>query len=171
MGAMQSATLVPVEEYLKTVYRPDCEYVDGVLLERNVGEHDQARLQILIAGFFLSLEKTLRIYALTEARVQVRPTRFRVPDICVLRGGHPAGSIVTEAPFLCVEILSPEDRMSQVHSRIDDYLEMGVRFVWLIDPATRECWVFTKAGVERHREGILKTSDPDIVLNLAELPI
>jgi hypothetical protein len=31
------ATLVPVEEYLSTNYDPDCEYVDGQIVERNLG--------------------------------------------------------------------------------------------------------------------------------------
>jgi hypothetical protein len=34
---MAAATVVPVEEYLRTSYHPDMEYVDGSLLERNVG--------------------------------------------------------------------------------------------------------------------------------------
>jgi hypothetical protein len=32
---MEAGTLVSVEEYLSTVYEPDCEYLDGELLERN----------------------------------------------------------------------------------------------------------------------------------------
>jgi hypothetical protein len=44
-----TATTIPLSEYLETVYRPDGEYVDGALLERNVGEFDHARLQTLLA--------------------------------------------------------------------------------------------------------------------------
>ena len=32
-------------EYLATSYRPDREYVDGAVVERNLGEHDHSRLQ------------------------------------------------------------------------------------------------------------------------------
>ena len=42
---MSSATLISVSEYLKSSYRPDCDYVDGRVEERNVGEHDHAALQ------------------------------------------------------------------------------------------------------------------------------
>ena len=45
---MATATIVPVEEYLRTSYDPDMEYVDGALLERNVGERRHSRLQFLI---------------------------------------------------------------------------------------------------------------------------
>jgi len=35
------AEFVSVREYLTTSYRPDCDYVDGRIEERNVGEYDQ----------------------------------------------------------------------------------------------------------------------------------
>ena len=41
---MASGSLVSVREYLSTSYRPDCDYIDGVVLERNVGEKDHSRL-------------------------------------------------------------------------------------------------------------------------------
>ncbi|HKE23787.1 MAG TPA: hypothetical protein VKB88_15585 [Bryobacteraceae bacterium] len=37
--------LVSVDEYLRTVYEPDGDYVDGVVLERNAGEKSHAKVQ------------------------------------------------------------------------------------------------------------------------------
>jgi hypothetical protein len=34
------STTVPLSEYLNTSYRPDRDYLDGELMERNVGEWD-----------------------------------------------------------------------------------------------------------------------------------
>ena len=45
---MATATFTPVGEYLRTSYRPDCEYVDGELRSRNVGETDHSRLQMVL---------------------------------------------------------------------------------------------------------------------------
>ena len=42
---MGVATLVPVEEYLSTSYDPDCDYVDGELEDRNVGEKGHSKVQ------------------------------------------------------------------------------------------------------------------------------
>jgi len=53
----------------------------------------------------------MRIRVVVEQRVQVKQTRFRVPDVCVLFAEAPTESIITHPPFLCVEILSKEDRM------------------------------------------------------------
>ena len=43
---METRPLIPVEVYLTSVYRPDCDYVDGEVLERNLGENDHGRLQV-----------------------------------------------------------------------------------------------------------------------------
>jgi hypothetical protein len=42
---MPTGALVSIGEYLATVYRPDCDFVDGVIEERNWGENDHAGLQ------------------------------------------------------------------------------------------------------------------------------
>jgi Uma2 family endonuclease len=163
------ATVVPLSEYLTTSYRPDCDYLEGELLDRNVGEWDHARLQGLLGGYLLSLEKRLGILVVPEQRVQVKARRFRVPDITVLTGPRPADGIITEPPFLCVEILSPRDRVVEMQERIGDYLNFGVRYVWLIDPKTRLTLVHTPDGVQEVKNGILSTKDPDINVSLSEL--
>lgn len=166
---MSVATTVPLSEYLNTSYRPDCEYLDGELLERNVGEWDHARLQGLLYGRLLGLEKGLGILAVPEQRVQVKLRRFRVPDITVIAGPRPAGGIVTKPPFLCIEVISPEDRMKQMRERVADYLEFGVPFIWVIDPATKLATIYTQDGAREVRDGILTTHNPDITINLNEL--
>src|SRR5580700_274643 len=141
---MPTGMLISVEEYLATSYRPDCDYVDGQVEERNLGEFDHSRLQTAVAAYFWARRKQWGINVIVEQRVQVRPDRFRIPDVCVILG-EPSEQIFTKPPFLCIEIVSPEDRMSRVKARIDDYLTMGVSFVWLLDPASRSAYVFTAA--------------------------
>jgi Uma2 family endonuclease len=105
-------------------------------LERNLGERDHGRLQLKLGAYFLARQAQWNTYAIVEQRVQVRPGRFRVPDVCVVLGtAH--GQILTAPPFLCVEIRSPEDAMSGFLERIDDYFAMGVPNVWVVDPARR----------------------------------
>lgn len=163
-----TATFVPLSEYLETSYRPDCDYLDGELLERNVGEWDHSRLQMLLSGFLLSREKQWGILVVPEQRVQVKARRFRVPDISVLTT-PPSGPILTEPPFLCIEILSKSDRMEEMQERIDDYLEFGVRYVWLINPRKRRAFIYSSEGVREVKDGILYTANPDLRVSLAEL--
>jgi len=165
---MSTTLAVPVSEYLETSYRPDCEYIDGELLERNVGEWDHSRLQALVSRYLGNREKESGTFVVVEQRVQVKPTRFRVPDISVVMR-PPEGGIIKEPPFLCVEILSPRDRMQEMQERIDDYIAFGVPFVWLIHPKTRRAFVYTAEGVRELKDGVLCTEDPEIRVPLAEL--
>jgi hypothetical protein len=50
---MAATTLIPVEEYLRTCYRPDRDFIDGVLVERNVGEEFHSYLQIRFGYYFM----------------------------------------------------------------------------------------------------------------------
>lgn len=161
--------LVSVEEYLNTVYRPDCDYVDGELVDRNVGEKDHAKLQWEILSLLHRRSAEWNIFPIHETRVQVSATRFRVPDICVFAGAEPDEQIFTRPPFLCIEILSPEDRIGRMQQRVDDYLSFGVRYVWLIDPKTRRAWVCQWDGMYESRDRVLRTQDPDMIVPLGEL--
>jgi Uma2 family endonuclease len=166
---MPTGTLISVEEYLATSYRPDCDYVDGQVEERNLGEFDHSRLQTAVAAYFWARRKQWGINVIVEQRVRVRPDRFRIPDVCVILG-EPSEQIFTKPPFLCIEIVSPEDRMSRVKARIDDYLTMGVSYVWLLDPASRSAYVFTAAeGLREIKSGILRTESPALEVPLNEL--
>jgi Uma2 family endonuclease len=159
--------LVPVDEYLRTTYEADCEYLDGEIVERNMGEPDHAGLQGLIASWLAARRKQLGIHVFPEMRVQVASTRFRVPDIAVTT--HKIKTrILREPPFLCVEILSPEDRASRMEAKIDEYLNFGVPHVWLIDPRGKRAWSYTREG-KREVATVLATGDPKIELPILDL--
>jgi Uma2 family endonuclease len=167
---MSAKTLISLEEYLTTSYRPDCDYVDGQVEERNLGEIDHSWLQAALTAYFFVRRKEWAISVFPEQRVQVKPARFRIPDVCVVLGGKPAEQILTKPPFLCIEILSPEDRVSRVEERIDDYLAMGVPYVWLLDPATHRAYVATAAeGLREVKCGVLKTENPVLQVPLDEV--
>ena len=44
--------LISVEEYLSTGYEPDCEYDNGRIVERNVGEFEHSFLESILATIF-----------------------------------------------------------------------------------------------------------------------
>jgi Uma2 family endonuclease len=167
---MASRTLISVEEYLRTSYRPDCDYVDGEVLERNMGEKkSHAKLQKAILLFLSAREKELGIWVIQEQRVQVSARRFRIPDVCVTLG-EPNEEILRQPPFICIEVFSPEDRWPRIQQRIDDYLSMGVPYVWVLDPATKSA--YSAIPAERTQQvtvGVLKTLNPSVELPLSEI--
>ena len=166
---MPSGTLISVEDYLATSYRPDCDYVDGRIEERNLGELDHSSLQTAVAAYFFSRRKQWNITVVVEQRVQVSSQRFRIPDVCVVLG-EPDGQIFRQPPFICIEILSKDDRMTEMQQRINDYLTMGVGYVWVLDPSGRQVYIATAAsGLHEFKGEVLKTENPALELPLAEV--
>ena len=166
---MSSATLVSVQEYLATSFRPDRDYVDGELQERNLGEQPHSYTQTSLAAFLFNRRTHWGIRVLTEQRVQVSATRFRVPDVCALMAADPHDPIVRRAPFLCVEILSREDTVTRLNERISDYFQMGVRYVWVLDPLTRRAFCYTPGEMHEVLDGTLRTTSPDIAVPVEEV--
>jgi Uma2 family endonuclease len=163
-------TLVSVEEYLRSDYEPDRDYVDGVLEERNVGELDHSALQAHLTAWIVAHGWKQGIDVFTEQRTQITATRYRVPDLVLVTGKRKRGEgILTREPVAVIEILSPEDRIARMQSRIDDFLLIGARCVFLIDPATRRAWEHTRGGSREVLDGILRITDPAFEIPLPEI--
>jgi Uma2 family endonuclease len=129
---------ISVSEYLHTSYQPDCDYVDGIVEERNLGELDHAELQGAILAWFSTHRREWGIKAVPEIRVQISPSRFRIADVCLISTAAPREQIIQTPPLAVIEILSPEDRISRYRERLEDYRGMGVKHVWVVDPARRK---------------------------------
>jgi Uma2 family endonuclease len=77
--------------------------------------------------------------------------------------------ILTSPPFLCIEVLSKDDRAADTQERIDDFLAMGVRYVWVVNPRSRRGYVYTAEGSREAKDGVLRTADPEIAVPLPEI--
>jgi Uma2 family endonuclease len=166
---MSSATLVSVQEYLATSYRPDRDFVDGELQERNLGELEHSLLQGAIFAWFWTRQKEWNVLPLVEQRIQVAPTRFRIPDVSVLSADQPREPIVTIPPLILIEVLSKDDSLRGMRERVDDYLNFGVRHVWILDPAVRRAYVCSRTGFQEPESGVLTIPNTPIRLVLSEL--
>ena len=164
---MSVETLISVEEYLNTSYDPDVEYVDGVLVERNVGDWLHSLVQSNL--IFALRRKYPHVYAVPELRSQTRATRYRLPDVCVLLAA-PATKYLLDAAFLAVEILSEDDRMSKMMEKLEEYDRKGVPNIWLIDPRLRKMAVYSSGALsEIHGDRIATSGDPRLELTRDEI--
>jgi Uma2 family endonuclease len=120
----------------------------------------------LFAFFFNRLRET-DLFPVPQWRFQVKPTRFRIPDLVVTRE-KPNERILTKAPLLCVEILSPEDTVSRVNERVKEYLAFGVPVVWVIDPGERRIWIYRASGIEEALDPI-KLDGAEIAIPFSEI--
>jgi Uma2 family endonuclease len=131
---MATTTHVPVEVYLSSEYEPDAEYVDGAIVERPVGEDDHSAWQWAICLWFSQNAEKWNIRVRPELRVQVKPTRFLVPDVAILDASNPRERIATMPPAAVFEVLSPENTIRSMMRKLNDYQEMGIPQIWVIDP-------------------------------------
>jgi Uma2 family endonuclease len=165
---LTASVFVTEEEYLRTSYEPDCDYVGGRLEERNLGEYEHSGVQTTIATIFSIAGYDWGLKVRVECRLQVAPKRYRVPDIMVLRQAQKVSRIVREAPLICIEVLSPEDSWSRLREKLNDYLAMGVENVWCFDPETREVRTYTVKGFNLVTAPELAIEGTAVRLNLAE---
>ncbi|MDR3771947.1 MAG: Uma2 family endonuclease [Terracidiphilus sp.] len=134
MAATAQITHVPVEVYLTSSYEPDAEYVDGVIEERPMGEWNHADWQAAILEFFRSRRHEWNIRSAAELRVQVSAGNFRVPDVTVTDRSLPVEQVITRPPIAVFEILSPEDTVARMMSKLADYERMGIPTILVLDP-------------------------------------
>ena len=167
---MATASLpIPEQVYLTTTYEPDCDFVDGVLEERNVGEGLHARLQLLIGSFLFQREREWQIRVSTEWRAHVGARRYRIPDVTVVPRNASQSGVLETPPLLCIEILSPEDRIPRLLRRLKDFFDMGVESIWVLDPETRTGYHASRFGILEPEDGILRVKNSPIHIALPEL--
>ena len=169
MSAIPQPQRVPVEVYLATSYRPDCDYVDGEVLERNLGEKEHSILQQALVFLFRTHRDEWKVEVFPELRVQISPLRYRVPDVTVVRAGLHWNRILRTPPLLLFEILSPEDSLRDMRERIDDYFNLGTEHVWIVDPGLRKGYVCSKTGFQEPDGGVLEIPGTPIRVVLHEL--
>jgi Uma2 family endonuclease len=134
MAASAETTRVPVEVYLSTSWEPDAEYVDGVIEERPIGQYDHSSWQHAIEIWFARHASEWGIRVRPESRVQVTPTHYRVPDVTVLDRSLPVEQIITHPPIAVVEILSPEDTLGRMMTKLGEYEQMGIQTILILNP-------------------------------------
>ena len=143
--------------------KPYLEYYDGEVIQKCGGENWHSRVQWLLS---ITFDLHLQEHPIGQPRPELQCIFGRdghrwalVPDVCFIsdsnprraRGNRPYRGV----PDLVIEIVSPDDRASRVARKLRNYLENGVRLVWLIDPAERMITVMTSLSASR----ILRDSD------------
>jgi Uma2 family endonuclease len=162
-------TLISVDEYLRTSYRPDCDFIDGGILERNRGKRKHSYAQGEVASWFNRRKDVQRLQSLPELRMRIGAGRIRIPDVVVCEIPIRDEEVFTAPPYLCIEVTSPDDTIAAMQDRMDDYLQFGVPNLWVIDPWKHRGWHVTGAGWATATEGIMRTADGRVAMPLADV--
>jgi hypothetical protein len=78
--------MISVEEYLAASYEPDCDYLDGEVVERNWGNLDHSWTQSLLMVYLSRRYENDGIFVFPELRIKDKPIRYRLPGICLTLG-------------------------------------------------------------------------------------
>lgn len=159
-----SMTAVPtaIEEYLETDYSPDREFVDGVVVERHLGEQPHSIVQ---GNVYYSLRRRYpKLFILPEQRVRTTPNRCRIPDVLVAMQKSPT-DVFEAPPLIWIEVLSRRDEMTNVLEKLAEYAAAGVRYIWVFDPRRKKAYTYD--GALREVTGALATTEEPVI----ELPL
>jgi Uma2 family endonuclease len=127
--------LTTLEIYLNSSFEPDAEYANGTIEERPMGEYDHSTWQHAIELWFSRHAAEWGIRVRPELRVQVASDRFRVPDVTILDRNLPVEQVITHPPIAVFEVLSPEDTVARMMTKLADYELMGIKTILLLDPS------------------------------------
>ncbi len=139
----------------------DFELVNGELMERYIGAESSwiaSNLIVLIAVFYRG--RVPGHLFTTDCGYQCYsddPGKVRKPDVSFVRKGRfpkdriPKGYIRI-APDLAVEVLSPNDLADEAEAKVEEYLDAGVRLVWVISPKAETVTVYRadRSAVKLH---------------------
>jgi len=137
---MATATHISLEQYLRTQFEPDAEYVCGEVQERNAGEYAHNTVQREILSWFRQHDKAWQTRTIQEQRTRFSNGNVRIPDVSVWKRDVPVQPVFDQPQLIAVEVLSPEDRHSRVQEKIEDYREFQVPNIWAVDPIKRLGW-------------------------------
>jgi Uma2 family endonuclease len=141
---MSATATVSVEDYLRRTEKPYCEYVDGVLYPKTMPTKLHAVIQLMLQ----ILLRQQGVEALAEMHVRLSPTKYLIPDVIAaptIQSPYP-----TEPVLLCVEILSPGDRLGATLAKCEDYHAWGVPYCWVIDPEKQTAWQYASGSEPEH---------------------
>jgi len=167
---MSTKTFIAVNEYLHASFEgSDCDYLDGEVVERNMGELPHSLVQTELIYLFRQMATQLGLQVRAEIRIQISPTRYRVADIGVWRSGNIGKQVPTVPPLLVVEVLSPEDRLVRVQPKVQEYLSIGVRSVWVVDPDEKLAMEYSQHHPGGLLVQLLRTEEPLMEIALADV--
>ena len=149
---MAAKTGVTVEEYLalNVKDRSEPHFVHGEIVERALPAPLHAEIQVALGILFSVLKQRTPISLMSEMRALVAPDTIRVLDFAVYLGARPQGRYAEQPAYVAIEIVSPDDRYSEILELLEDYRHWGCPHVWLVNPWTRRLYEFTEAGLLQH---------------------
>ena len=144
---MATQAAISVEEYLRSSYEHDREYVHGEVVERGMPTNSHSKAQVRFVQVFLPFERSHQLFVRIELRSRVQPDLVRIPDVSVY-SPEPLEEVPTAPPLIAIEIFSPGDRTAKLLVKCREYQSWGVKHIWAVDPEDREFMLYKNGLIE-----------------------
>jgi len=167
--AVELEARIPLDLYLQRTYRPDCDYIDGEVRERNAGYYPHSAAMMVVGTILHEFAKATNTVALFSVRVRVSEDCVLVPDVCLAHRTRPREDVIVTPPLLCVEILADEDGLLAMQDRVNRFVAMGVEHIWVIDQRARYGWAAGARGFEQPVDGALRVAGTAIAVSIADV--
>jgi Uma2 family endonuclease len=148
MATIQQIT--PAQQLLETPDLGRCELVRGELIRMSPAGFEHGRIVADISAPLAQFVEQRGLGVVTASgtgfQISQDPDTVRAPDVGFVRAERvpaaPAKGFFQGPPDLAVEVLSPDDRASQLLAKVHDWLAAGCRAVWVVDPEARTVCVY-----------------------------
>ena len=144
---MSAKTQIRVEDYLRMTFEYDAEFVRGEVAERSMPNNSHSTLQFLILLQLGALAQSRAVFPRPELRLKLATDLYRIPDISVF-AKEPTDEVPSAPPLLIIEILSPDDRYSEVIEKLEEYQAWGVENIWVVDAPNRRLALYSAIGLQ-----------------------
>ncbi len=161
---MATATHLSLEEFhrLYDGVKPNYEYWFGEAIQKPMATNLHGVLQFVLMMFLRARGWVVA----SEATLKMVPDAEPVPDVIASR--EPLPQLYNTKPVgICVDLLSPQDRLKRTIEKGKHYLDWGVQNVWIIEPHSRTAWMMT----QEHRDGVWVHPDGNLVAEDTEISL
>lgn len=147
----RAKTLLTAEEFDNYPFEEDKRYEldegELIVMTRPAYKHNR-----VLGILFLELGIYFRKNPIGEALISenlyaLSKSIRRSPDVAVILGNRQdelqSAKVISVIPDIAVEVLSPSETTLSVHRKLRQYIEAGVKEVWLIDPEANEAEKWT----------------------------
>jgi Uma2 family endonuclease len=140
-------------------------------MDQHMGPAERvANIQKRIDFNVSEMERAIANHEFEKARLYSDEERRQRNSLRVLREQFNLEEPPPRVPPMCIEVISDDERFSDIQKRCDDYIAEGVTTVWLLDPESQHVYTVTEAeGLREFRGRILKAVDLPLQLDVRSI--
>jgi len=156
--------VLTIEEYLNRHFEPETELIAGELRPKPLGTPSHSSICFQLSMLLARDAGRARTFPEINLRLG---NDILIPDVCVLREKKKElpRDYFAEPPLLCIEVVSPSRRPSEVLAKCERYHEFGVPFCWVVDPVSRRAWEYHSGSAQREQTASLSAGELSISLS------